>query len=195
LFYDLAFLKSLPDSEWSNGFAEIIKHACILDKNLFLLLEKNKLSAVKRDNKLLRDIVLKNIKIKIGIVKNDEFEVGDRKLLNFGHTLGHALETQYELTHGQAVSLGMVFAAWMSEKHLAFKDAKRIESTLLNYGLPIRALFDVSKVFRILKMDKKRVSNKMSYILLEKMGVGCIHQFEVDSLHIEMTAFNNLNKS
>ena len=84
LFYDLSFLKTLPDIEWSNGFAEIIKHACILDKNLFLLLEKNRLSKVRKDKKLLRDIVLKNINIKIGIVKKDEFEVGDRKLLNFG---------------------------------------------------------------------------------------------------------------
>lgn len=195
LFYDLSFLKTLPDIEWSNGFAEIIKHACILDKSLFLLLEKNSLSKVKRDNKLLRDIVLKNISIKIGIVKKDEFEIGDRKLLNFGHTLGHALETQYELTHGQAVSLGMVFAAWMSEKHLGFKDAERIESTLLNYGLPIRALFDVNKVFRILKMDKKRINTNMSYILLKKIGMGCIHQFDVDSLQIEMTAFNKINRS
>jgi 3-dehydroquinate synthase len=150
---------------------------------------------VKKDNKLLRDIVLKNINIKISIVKKDEFELGDRKLLNFGHTLGHALETQYELTHGQAVSLGMVFAAWMSEKHLGFKDGKRLESTLLNYGLPVRALFDVNKVFRILKMDKKRINTKMNYILLKKTGMGCIHQFDVDSLQNEMTAFNKLNKS
>ena len=195
LFYDLAFLKTLPDTEWSNGFAEIIKHACILDKNLFLLIEKNKLSGVKRNKKLLTEIVLKNIKIKIGIVQKDEFEIGDRKLLNFGHTLGHALETQYELTHGQAVSLGMVFAAWMSEKYLGFKDSIRIENVLTNYGLPIQALFDVNKVFRILKMDKKRVSNKMSYILLKQLGKGCKHQFEVESLEFEMTEFNKLNKS
>lgn len=195
LFYDLSFLKTLPDIEWSNGFAEIIKHACILDRSLFMLVEKNSLSRVKRDNKLLRDIVLKNINIKIGIVKKDEFEIGDRKLLNFGHTLGHALETQYELTHGQAVSLGMVFASWMSEKHLGYKDAKRLESTLLNYGLPVRAIFDVKKVFRILKMDKKRVNSKMNYILIKKTGMGCIHQFDVDSLLNEMSEFNKLNIS
>jgi 3-dehydroquinate synthase len=160
-----------------------------------LLIEKNKLSGVKRNKKLLTEIVLKNIKIKIGIVQKDEFEIGDRKLLNFGHTLGHALETQYELTHGQAVSLGMVFAAWMSEKHLGFKDSMRIENVLINYGLPIRALFDVNKVFRVLKMDKKRVSNKMSYILLKQLGKGYIYQFEVDSLDVEMTEFNKLNKN
>ena len=195
LFYDLSFLKTLPDTEWSNGFAEIIKHACIIDKNLFSLLEKSKLSSVKRNKQLLSDIVLKNIKIKMGVVKSDEFEAGDRKLLNFGHTLGHALETQYDLTHGQAVALGMVFAAWMSEKHLGFKDASRLEKALLNYGLPVRAYFDVSKVFRILKMDKKRVSQKMSYIMLNQLGKSCIKQFEVDALHAEITEFNKLNRS
>lgn len=195
LFYDLSFLKTLPDAEWSNGFAEIIKHACIIDKKLFSLLEKSKLSGVKRDKQLLREIVLKNIKIKTGIVKSDEFELGDRKLLNFGHTLGHALETQYELTHGQAVSLGMVFAAWMSEKHLGFTDAGRLENTLQNYGLPVRALFDVNKVFKILKMDKKRVSKKMNYIMLYQLGKGCIKQVEVDALHAEITEFNKLNRS
>jgi 3-dehydroquinate synthase len=194
LFYDLSFLKSLPDIEWSNGFAEIIKHACIVDKNLFALLEKNNLSSVKRDKNLLKEIVLKNIKIKSGIVKKDEFEMGDRKLLNFGHTLGHALETQYELTHGQAVSLGMAFASWLSQKHIGFKDTSRIEAALTQYGLPTRASFEVERVFNILKMDKKRISKKMNYVLLEKLGKGIIHQFEVDSLKLEITEYNKSNK-
>jgi 3-dehydroquinate synthase len=195
LFYDLAFLKSLPALEWSNGFAEIIKHACILDKNLFLVLEKNSLAKVKKDNKLLQDIVSKNIKIKVAVVKEDEFEIGKRKLLNFGHTVGHALETQYELTHGQAVSLGMVFAAWVSAKHLGFKDGERIEKVLLKYKLPIRAAFDVNKVFKILKMDKKRVNTKMNYIMIQDLGKGIIKPLEVNDLLKELTEYNKLNQS
>jgi 3-dehydroquinate synthase len=194
LFYDLSFLKSLPGSEWSNGFAEIIKHASIVDKNLFSLLEKNNLSSVKRNKKLLQEIVLKNIKIKTGIVKKDEFEVGDRKLLNFGHTLGHALETQYELTHGQAISLGMVFAASISQKYLGFKEVSRIESTLLQYGLPTRADFDVDRVFKILQMDKKRVSKQINYVLLEKLGKAIIRQLEVESIKVDLTEYNKSNK-
>ena len=194
LFYDLDFLKTLPDSEWSNGFAEIIKHACILDSKTFSLLEKSNIAKVKRDKALLRDIILRNVKLKVSVVKEDEFETGNRKLLNFGHTLGHALETQYELTHGQAVSLGMIFASWLSEKSVGLKGADRIEKVLIEYGLPTRGKFDVKKVFNVLKMDKKRVNKDMSYILLHKIGTGIIQKISVDSLHDHMVEFNNMIK-
>jgi 3-dehydroquinate synthase len=179
LFYDYGLLKSLPRQEWSNGFAEIIKHACILDGPLFKLLEEQSLEKVMKSKKLLSQIIERNVNLKSGVVKNDEFEKGDRKLLNFGHTLGHALETQYELTHGQAVALGMVFASWLSAKLNGFKGAARIEAVLANYGLPTRADFDVEKVFRILQMDKKRVSKTINYILLERIGKGIIQPLSV----------------
>jgi 3-dehydroquinate synthase len=182
LFYDYSLLKTLPQKEWSNGFAEIIKHACILDRSLFKLLEDQDLGKVIKNKKLLSAIIERNVLIKSGVVKKDEFEKGDRKLLNFGHTLGHALETQYELTHGQAVSLGMVFASWLSAQLNGFKDAARVEKVLANYGLPTRAEFDVDKVFKILKMDKKRVSKTMNYVLLEKLGKGKVQTLPVDEI-------------
>ena len=194
LFYDLSLLKTLPDAEWSNGFAEIIKHACILDAKTFSVLAQHNISKVRKNKILLREIILSNIKLKAGVVKKDEFEVGDRKLLNFGHTLGHALETQYELTHGQAISLGMIFASWLSEKILGFKDTELIERVLINYGLPTRGAFDVKKVFKILKMDKKRINKDMNYVLLQKTGKGVIHKIAVDTLQDELTEFNKLNK-
>jgi 3-dehydroquinate synthase len=194
LFYDLSLLKTLPDEEWSNGFAEIIKHACILDAETFQLLEQHNIAKVKRNKELLAEIVLKNINLKVGVVQNDEFESGDRKLLNFGHTLGHALETQYELTHGQAVSLGMIFACWLSEKLLGFSEAGRVEQVLVNYGLPTRTHFQVMRVFKILKMDKKRVDAGMSYILLEALGKGIINQIPIDDLKQYLAGFNKINK-
>jgi 3-dehydroquinate synthase len=194
LFYDLSLLKTLPDAEWSNGFAEIIKHACILDAKTFSVLAQHNISKVKRNKVLLREIILTNIKLKAGVVKKDEFEIGDRKLLNFGHTLGHALETQYELTHGQAISLGMIFASWLSEKILGFKDTELIERVLINYGLPTRGAFDVKKVFKILKMDKKRINKDMNFVLLQKIGKGFIHKIAVDTLQDELIGFNKLNK-
>ena len=157
LFYDLSLLKTLPDEEWSNGFAEIIKHACILDDKTFQLLEQHNIAKVKRNKELLAEIVVQNITLKVGVVQNDEFEAGDRKLLNFGHTLGHALETQYELTHGQAVSLGMIFASWLSEKLLGFGETSRVEQVLVNYGLPTRTNFQVMRVFKILKISYLKV--------------------------------------
>jgi 3-dehydroquinate synthase len=192
LFYDSSLLSTLPDKEWSNGFAEIIKHACILDRPMFKLLESTSLDKLRKKKPLLDDIIRRNVHLKSGIVKRDEFEQGDRKLLNFGHTLGHALETQYELTHGQAVALGMIFAGWLSAKLLGYKDLTRLEKTIATYGLPTRASFDVEKVFNVLKMDKKRVSKTMNYILLSRTGKGEIVQIPVEDLRVYLTEFNAL---
>jgi 3-dehydroquinate synthase len=145
-------------------------------------LEKQGLEIVMKNKKLLAQIIERNVNLKSGIVKKDEFESGDRKLLNFGHTLGHALETQYELTHGEAVALGMVFACWLSSQFYGFKDAARVESVLKNYGLPTRADFDVEKVFKILQMDKKRVSTTMNYVLLDRIGKGKIQALSVKQI-------------
>lgn len=110
LLFDFSFLETLPDAEWSNGFAEIIKHACILDAAAFRLLEKNNLASLKKDKKTLFKLIERNARLKSAVVQRDEYEKGDRRLLNFGHTLGHALETQYILSHGEAVSIGMTYA-------------------------------------------------------------------------------------
>lgn len=192
LFYDSSLLSTLPEKEWSNGFAEIIKHACILDRPMFKLLESTSLDKLRKKKSLLDDIIRRNVHLKSGVVKRDEFEQGDRKLLNFGHTLGHALETQYELTHGQAVALGMIFAGWLSAKLLGYKDLNRLETTIATYGLPTRASFDVEKVFNVLKMDKKRVSKTMNYILLSRTGKGEIVQIPVEDLKGYLTEFNAL---
>lgn len=193
LFYDLSFLKTLPDQEWSNGFAEIIKHACILDKKMFDFLASTHLEKIRKNKSALADLILRNVELKSSVVKRDEFETGDRKLLNFGHTLGHALETQYELTHGQAVSLGMVFAAWLSALLLGFKDPAKVEAVLGAYGLPTRAHVDVDRVFNVLRMDKKRVSKTISYVLLQKTGKALIHPIAVGELRGLLDAYNTFN--
>ena len=194
LLYDYSFLKTLPDIEWSNGFAEIIKHACILDQSSFKLLMQNSLQTIKRNKKLLAFIIEKNVLLKSSVVKKDEFEKGDRKLLNFGHTVGHALETQYELTHGQAVALGMVFAAWLSEQILGLKKSVEIIQVLSQYKLPTMASFDADRVFNVLTMDKKRVSDKMNFVLLEKIGRGVVYPIKLDKLQKYVSSYANLNK-
>jgi 3-dehydroquinate synthase len=194
LFYDSNFLSSLPRQEWVNGFAEIIKHGAVLDAKLFKQLSALRLKDLKEDKKLLSAIIRRNVELKSSVVKQDEFEKGDRKLLNFGHTLGHALETQYELTHGQAVALGIVFAAWLSEKILGFKHATILEKVLVQYGLPTRSVFDVDRVFEILKMDKKRANKNMRFVLLSKLGKGQIVEIPLTTLKKHLVVFNNLNK-
>lgn len=182
LLYDPSLLRTLPEASWSDGFAEIIKHACILDSKSFRVLEKEDLTTIRKDETLLRYIIRRNALLKTSVVKKDEFEDGDRKLLNFGHTLGHAIETQYEVSHGQAVSLGMMYACRISEQLLGFSGTARVTALLANYGLPVAASFRMDKVLNILKMDKKRVKKHMNYILLEKIGRGVVHPIELQSL-------------
>lgn len=174
LLYDVSLLKTLPDSEWSNGFAEIIKHACIKDAAMFKILEQNTLSKFQKNKMLLSQLVQRNAKIKIKVVQIDEFEKGERRLLNFGHTLAHALENQYALSHGQAVSIGSSYASIISKQLLGFKQTEKVLAVLEQYGLPTNASFDKEKVFEVLQMDKKREKAEMNYILLEKIGKAVI---------------------
>jgi 3-dehydroquinate synthase len=118
--------------------------------------------------------VQRNTIIKSKVVQQDEFEKAERRLLNFGHTLGHALENQYELSHGQAVAIGMTYASVISEKITGFKDADRVASLIAKYNLPTFAAFNKQKVFEVLKMDKKRERKDINYILLKKIGMGVV---------------------
>ena len=188
LLYDVSLLKSLPDAEWRNGFAEIIKHACIKDAALFSLLEKNDLAAFQKNKKLLASLVERNALIKTKVVQQDEFEKGERRLLNYGHTLGHALENQYELSHGQAVAIGMTYAAELSATLTGFKQAERVIQVISQYGLPTYAGFDQQKVFSVLKMDKKRERKDIHYILLEKIGKGVIQSIPLKQLEKNLQA-------
>ncbi|MDF2190048.1 3-dehydroquinate synthase [Paraflavitalea sp. CAU 1676] len=174
LLYDYSFLKSLPESEWINGFAEIIKHSCIKDAALFRELEANKLKKYQKDKAALGKLIRRNAVIKSTVVEKDEFETGERRLLNFGHTLGHAIENMYALSHGQAISIGMVVACSISAQLAKFKDSERVIKVLAQYGLPVHTDYDRKKAFDILKMDKKRERKDMNYVLLDKIGKGIV---------------------
>jgi 3-dehydroquinate synthase len=182
LLYDTSLLKTLPHHYWSDGFAEIIKHACIKDAAAFKILQGTDIPLLQKDEKLLASIIKRNALLKTKVVQRDEFEKGDRKLLNFGHTLGHAIETQYELSHGQAVSLGMVYACKISEQVLGFTGTEKVVDLLTQYDLPVAATFNMDKVLNILRMDKKRVSTHMNYVLLDKIGKGVVYPIELKKL-------------
>ena len=182
ILHDMVFLNSLPQNEWENGFAEIIKHAAIKDAIMFRELETNTIKKYQSRQKNICRLVQRNTIIKTKVVQQDEFEKGERRLLNFGHTLGHALENQYELSHGQAISIGMTYASVISEKITGFKEAGRVARLLLKYGLPTFAEFDKQKVFNVLKMDKKRERKEMNYVLLEKIGRGVVKSIPLKQL-------------
>jgi 3-dehydroquinate synthase len=182
ILFDIDFLKTLPPAEWKNGFAEIIKHAAIKDAKLFRLLQENTLTQFKRDPKKLARLIRTNVLIKTKVVLKDEFEKGDRKLLNFGHTLGHAIENQYELSHGEAISIGMTYAALLSAQIKKFTGADALIALLAKYGLPTRAAFDWKKVTHVLAKDKKNSAAGMQYIVLEKLGRGVVEPIPVQEL-------------
>jgi len=182
LLYDYSLLKTLPDEEWINGFAEVIKHAAIKDAALFRELEKNKLSTYRKDRKALARLIRRNVVIKSNVVEKDEFEHGDRRLLNFGHTLGHAIENVYKLSHGQAISIGMVAASLISEEYTDFKDTDRVIDTLKKYGLSTQMDFDAKKVMNVLRMDKKKVRDSMNYIFLNKIGLATVKAIPIVQL-------------
>ena len=184
LLFDYSLLQTLPYEQWVNGFAEVIKHACIKDAVLFAMLEKFTLHDFTADITLLAEMIERNVKIKTAVVVNDEFEQGERKLLNFGHTIGHAIENLHQLLHGHAVSIGMVAACNLSEQinGFHFDEATRIVKLLAKYHLPVDIETEYEKVFDVLKMDKKRSKNEMNFILLNKIGEAVIKPIGLDEL-------------
>lgn len=182
LLYDYSLLKTLPDAEWVNGFAEIIKHAAIKDAALFRELEKNKLTTYRRDKAALAKLIRRNVVIKSNVVEKDEFEQGDRRMLNFGHTLGHAIENLLQLPHGHAISIGMVAASLISEELTNFSDTDRVIGTLKKYGLPTQANYDSREVMNVLKMDKKKVKDSMNYVLLNRIGQAVVKVIPITEL-------------
>jgi len=182
LLYDYSFLNTLPNEEWINGFAEIIKHACIKDENLFELLENNSLETLKAGK--IGELIKRNVELKFAVVSGDEFETGERKLLNFGHTLGHAIENIYNLPHGSAISIGMVAACKISGEVNNFSpdENKRITQLLKQYQLPVEQKIDNGKVWEILIMDKKKTGDAMNFILLNKIGDGVVRSIPLHQL-------------
>ncbi len=184
LLYDNSFLQTLPTEQWINGFAEIIKHACIKDAKLFAELQHNSIEKYKNDAVLLAALIQKNVSLKTNIVVNDEFEQGERKLLNFGHTFGHAIENLYQVPHGNAVSIGIVLAAKISEEINNFYSVEKdsIVALLKQYQLPTTLNVDKGNVFSILTKDKKRVGDNINFILLNKIGEAVIQPISITQL-------------
>jgi 3-dehydroquinate synthase len=183
LLYDKALLKTLPDDEWRNGFAEVIKHAAILDAPMLKELEGRNVAYYQKHGAELHKLLQRNALLKAKVVKEDEFEKDKRRLLNFGHTLGHAIEKQYRFMHGEAVAIGMVYAAKLSAQLLQFKGAERLQKIIAQYGLPVTAMYDKQKVFDVLISDKKREGEQMNFVLLEKPGKAVVKKISLQDIY------------
>jgi len=185
LLYDYSFLETLPDAEWVNGFAEIIKHACIKDHEMFHFLQQHSLAKFQSSLKETASIIRKNVDIKYNIVANDELETGDRKLLNFGHTIGHAIENTSKLPHGHAISIGMLAACKISEAINDFdkEQTEKVKELLIQYELPVTFDSNKEKTWEILLHDKKKSGSNMSFIVLNKIGSASVKSIPLDQLH------------
>jgi 3-dehydroquinate synthase len=177
VFADLTFLETLPQKEFNNGLAEIIKYGIIDDEKMFSMLEENMDAVKSRDSSVLLKLVENCCRIKKSIVEIDEKEQGLRRILNFGHTLGHAIEavSEYTISHGEGVALGMVAAARISEKmhYLDVAQLKRIEEIILRAGLPVKIPqnYSVDEIISRLAMDKKKKDDVVHFVLLKKIGM------------------------
>jgi 3-dehydroquinate synthase len=185
---DTDLLKSLPEKEIICGFAEIVKCALIKNASLFSYFEENYKKALKLDYEVITNLIYESILIKSSIVNRDNEEKGERKLLNFGHTMGHAIEITANLRHGEAVSIGMIIASIISKKKglLSSYDINRIKNLLGRLKLPALPQFNIrvniKKALNALQKDKKRIGNNIDFILLNAIGTAFIEKISINEL-------------
>lgn len=189
IVYDYDLLNTLATEEWINGFAEIIKHACINSMEIWNKLNDHELNDFKNNYELLHKLIQLNVATKLSIVHQDPNEKGIRKILNFGHTIGHAIEIQNNMPHGSAIAIGMVFAAFVSEKLLQFNHSKNIVSLLKKYHLPTQVQIDIDTILPLLANDKKMKSETMQFILIKDIADPVIENIKLQLLQSYLHEF------
>ena len=177
---DMDTLKTLPERELRSGLAEVIKHGLVRDTAFFTWLEANVERLLARDPEALEHAVTRSVAIKAEIVARDEREGGLRKMLNFGHTFGHAIETGLGYgawLHGEAVAAGMAMAADLSRQlgYLSEADTGRIRSLLQRAGLPTAAKgIAPARMRQLMSVDKKVKEGRIHFVLLERLGAATL---------------------
>lgn len=173
LYIDSAFLETLPEEELASGLAEMLKHGLIADADLY-----HQLATIMREGGVIEDdLIVRCIEVKNRVVCEDPMERGLRKILNYGHTIGHALEGHFmhsqKLSHGHAVAIGMVMEAYLSLKScgLSQQEFVQLEEFLLSYyPLPKFSDEDIQSMMELLQNDKKNRDGKIMFSLLPKIG-------------------------
>ncbi len=187
VYMPLSCLMSLDEKDYISAMAEIIKHALIRDKDYLSYIRENKAKILARDISTLSELIARSVEIKLGVVSADERESGLRKILNFGHSIGHAVESllKYEKPHGECVSLGIVSASYISMKlgYINEDEYADILAVLSDFNLPIGVGgLGAAEVFDELFYDKKTRAGKLNIICLEKIGQASIRDDISDEL-------------
>lgn len=187
---DPVLLQTLPKREVRSGFGEVIKHAFIKDEDLYHFLNDNCNALLNLDSNLMEDLVYRAVSIKTEVVEGDPFEKGERKKLNFGHTIGHAIENNSDLTHGEAVSVGMNLACRISQElcELSDADAKKVDDLLRKFELPLKHDVSADTINQYLIKDKKKNRLTIDFILLRKIGEATIVTLPIDELKTKVIA-------
>ena len=175
VYANIGTLETLPEEQFASGMGEVVKHGLIRDAAYYEWLIGNMFEIMERDPGVLLPMIEKSILIKRDIVEKDPFENGERMLLNFGHTIGHAIEKEYgfSVPHGQCVALGMVAAAYISWKRDLLSSEDFYEIRDMNVGFSLPASFDTlipEKILETAGHDKKVTAGQRHFILLKKIG-------------------------
>lgn len=179
VYINTTTLNSLDDRIFNSGFGEIIKHAYIKNKNYLDLLKNSKELIISRDDECMEKIIYESCLIKGNVVESDPTEKGERMLLNFGHTLGHAVEklSNFSMYHGECVVLGMICALYISMKRNKITKYEYDEALAIfdSFNYPVKVTgMNASDVINVSKSDKKMSEGKIRFTLLNKVGEGCI---------------------
>jgi len=197
IIIDTELLNTLPNREYHSGMAEIIKYSLILDKDLFARLESNlpQLLSVNQASDYLNEIILQCIQLKVNIVEQDENDNNIRNVLNFGHTIGHALEACIgygKINHGEAVAYGMLYASQLSNihGHLTIEELNKINHIIKILNLPKIQNLQIDMMIDFIKNDKKKTSNNLKFIILDEIGKARIAE-NINFDHIKTVLENN----
>lgn len=198
VYMNLSTLTTLDERQYFSGFAEIMKHGLIKDSMFYEWLIENMYEICERDIKVLEEMLIRSCNVKKMVVEKDPTEQGDRALLNFGHTIGHAIEKakNFELYHGECVALGAVAAAYISWKKelLSMDEYYEIRDMFVPFYLPISVdNIDPQEILKYTKSDKKMDSGRIKFVLLKKIGKAVIDQTVTDEEIL--AAINEINFS
>lgn len=196
VIYDTASLNTLSKTEWRSGMAELIKHAWIAHDQAFLdqCYSIDHFEDVDKD--LLNSLILQGIAVKARIVTEDEREQGNRRFLNFGHTLAHAIEAEMgygEITHGEAVAIGMDFALKVSESYFDCSlNRMNFRNWIMAHGYPISVInhLDQHELLHRMTRDKKNVNSEIRMVLLSKQGNPQVVSFTKDEIRNELKEYH-----
>ena len=200
VYMNIATLQSLSDRQFYSGFAEVMKSALIKDGNFYEWLIDQMYEICERDVETLSEMVERSCTIKKLVVEKDPLEKGDRALLNFGHTIGHAIEKymNFTMTHGECVALGCVAAAFISWKKnwLSMEEYYEIRDMFVPFYLPISIdNLDIEEVLRLTMSDKKAENGYIKFILLKKVGKALIDKTVTDDEIREALQELNFNEN